>query len=180
MVSGEMIWRCRLEVRRGCSSSCLLLESRVCHSCTRTMGHSSWGQLSRSPLQLQFLWVTVAPVTGVWREKTVPSVLFCVPPAAQVVTKAGSRGPLGSMDSAECKTRDRNIQGEDTCQKAMKYWEQKPRENSGWERAERPGDGCFIALWFVLHVLCLLLLQLPKWKASKLKPWRARPASHSG
>lgn len=110
MVSREMIWRCHPEVRRACSSSCLLFEICVCHSCTSTTGHSSWGRLSRSPLQLQLFWVTVAPVTHVWREKTIPLVLFCVPPAAQVVTKAGSRGWPGSMGFAKCKSRDWNIQ----------------------------------------------------------------------
>lgn len=54
-------------------------------------------------------------------------------PAAHVVTKAGSRGWLRSMGFAECKTREGNIQGEDTCRKGMKYWGQNPRENSGRE-----------------------------------------------
>lgn len=103
-------------------------------------------------------------------------------PAAHVATKARSRGWLGSMGSAECETRDWNIQGEDTCRKGMKYWQQKPRENSGRERAERPGDGCFVPLWFVLHGLCRLLLRLSKWKASEpeLLLARVRPSGSVG
>lgn len=131
MVSGEMIWRCHLEVCRACSSSCLLFEPRVCHSCTSTTGQSSRGCLSRSPLQLQFFWVTVAPVTGAWRDKAIPSVLFCVPPAAKVVTKAGSRGWLESMGFAECKTRDWNIQGWNTGDRSQDKTVAK-REQKAW------------------------------------------------
>lgn len=144
MVGRDVIRRCRLEVCWACFTSCLLLESCVCRSCGSITGHSSWRQPSRSPLQLQFLWATTAPYTGVWRR------LFC-------------------------KTRNWNIQSEDTRAKGMEYWEQKPRENGGGESAEGPGEGSFFLLWFVLHVLCLQRLRLPRWV-----PREARPASCPG
>lgn len=50
----------------------------------------------------------------------------------------------------------------------------------GAEAAERSGDGCSIPLWFVLRLLCLLLLQLPVWKVSEPMACRARPASRWG
>lgn len=65
----------------------------VLHKHYRTL---QLGVAEQVALAIAISLVTVAPVTRAWREKTIALVFFHVLPAAQVVTKAGSRGRLGS------------------------------------------------------------------------------------
>lgn len=177
MVSTEMIWRCCLEVSQACSSSCLLLETHVHQCCTSTTGHSGWGELSRSPLQLQFLWSLrhQPPVLGERRLlHWCSSMCLLLPKLWQRQEAEGSWWAQARPGTETFRMKTLVRRGGNTEDISQ---EKTVAER---ERAATPGDGCFIPLWFISHVLCLLLLRLLKWKVFELKPQEFGPASQLG